>query len=94
MNDTKVKVYTSLTAPDDIGLITHADYRALEERHLAYRNLTVEVSALQDQFSRYADDDCRDCDGRGVYYGNVCVCHCVTAKLEELATRTPKEQTK
>ena len=39
MNDTKVKIYTSLTAPDDIGLVTHADYRALEEECYALKSL-------------------------------------------------------
>ena len=29
------------------------------------------------QLSNAAKEDCRDCDGKGIFYGNVCVCRCV-----------------
>jgi len=41
----------------------------------------VSCAVLYEQLTPLANKDCRDCDGRGVYYGNVCVCGCVTSRI-------------
>ncbi len=30
-----------------------------------------------------AVEDCRDCDGTGIYYGNVCLCGCVNSQMQD-----------
>lgn len=42
----------------------------------------VNPDELYAQLTPFADPACRDCDGRGVFYGNVCVCECVMTKLQ------------
>lgn len=42
----------------------------------------VNPDELYAQLAPFADPACRDCDGRGVFYGNVCVCGCVMTKLQ------------
>jgi hypothetical protein len=54
--------------------------------HLAeLRYGTVDIDTLHRQLARHADRNCRNCDGSGVFYGNVAICDCVLSKL-------PKEQ--
>lgn len=46
----------------------------------------IHVTVLRDQLSRHAEPTCRECDGQGLYMGNVCVCNCIT---DTLASRAP-----
>lgn len=39
------------------------------------------VEELEGILRSVAKADCRDCDGTGVFYGNVTLCHCVFQKF-------------
>ncbi len=53
-----------------------------EQAWIAARGDGIETDVLEQQLSPFASKDCRECDGTGVFYGNVCVCACVISKLE------------
>lgn len=37
-----------------------------------------------------ADPGCRSCDGHGIYFGNICPCHCLSS--EETGEKANPEQ--
>lgn len=47
----------------------------------AERGEAVEVSVLREQLKGIADTSCRNCDGSGIFYGNVALCSCVLHKI-------------
>lgn len=53
-------------------------------------NFTFEE--LQQWVKDCADPDCRNCDGTGIFYGNVCLCGCVNHSEQKLRPRTDEER--
>lgn len=84
--------YDAVRGKDGPSPEGYSDYRAMEA---ALGVLSAQGEAidgvgpdvLRGQLSRYADPDCRGCDGTGVFYGNVCVCACVLNTLERNAPK-------
>ena len=57
-----IKKYTWLTAPEDIHLVTHADYKALEEQHSAdVQGYTYEIDTLKGEIDNLTAElaECR-----------------------------------
>lgn len=52
----------------------------------------IHVSVLRGQLMVYADQACRECEGSGVYYGNVCVCGCILDALPMSAVEAQGER--
>ena len=48
------------------------------------------LEPVYEQLTPFAERDCHFCDGRGVFYGNVCICDCVMAKLTTHAQMVEK----
>ena len=53
----------------------------------------IAVVDLTQQLSVYADPDCRECDGSGVWMGNVLVCNCILNKLQAVAPQAVADDT-
>lgn len=43
---------------------------------------SVDAGVLREHLAPFANADCTACDGQGVFYGNVCVCHCVLDRMQ------------
>ena len=47
---------------------------AIDSKILAHEDLTEEETK---ELKEEADPECKDCDGAGIFYGNVCICGCI-----------------